>query len=141
MKKFIALAALALASLGASAQSITIGVDQPGMFGSITIHDDEDVRVYNSNPVAVHSTRSRLAPLYIRAPREHRLNWATYCVHYNACYREVYFVSDTWYDQNRGHDYWERRGRHFDGHRDRHHPRHHRGHGRHDHGHDRHDRR
>ena len=95
MKKILFAAALAVASLSASAQvSITIG--QPGYYGRVDMGNFAPAPLVYGPPVLVSGGYSG-APIYLRAPLSHRRNWSRYCGRYNACGQRVLFVRDEWY--------------------------------------------
>jgi hypothetical protein len=125
MKKLIATAALALATVPALAAdvgvSVTIG--QPGFYGHIDIGGYPQPRVIYRQPARVVPGRA-LAPVYMHVPPGHAKNWRRYCGRYEACGRPVYFVQDSWYNsvyvpryQQRTH-YREERHDHRHEHRD-----------------------
>lgn len=105
MKKYLCSAAL-LAAAGASAPvlaadvGVTIGFDQPGVYGRIDIGraPSPPVLVYPQpivvapSPVAVYRQ-----PIYLHVPPGHARNWDRHCRRYGACGQPVYFVQDRWY--------------------------------------------
>lgn len=118
MKKLLTLLALAACALGtASAQTnvgVSIGINQPGVYGRINIGNYPQPLLMAPQPVII--TQQPMAvvrqPIYLYVPETHRLHWARYCGRYSACGQPVYFVHDRWvreqWQRERAHD----RGRH-----------------------------
>ncbi len=122
MKKIIAaalVAAGALASVGpALAQTsvgVSIGINQPGVYGRINIGDVPRPALVYAEPVLIMPPRVvvRRAPIYLYVPPTHEQDWRRYCGSYNACGQPVYFVRDDWVRERYEHDHpgWDR-GRH-----------------------------
>lgn len=120
MKKIIALALAAAAAGTASAQpsvGVSIGINQPGVYGRINIGDVPPPALVLPQPVLIAPPRVAVqsAPIYLYVPPEHQRNWRRYCGRYNACGQPVYFVRDSWVRERYGHEHpdWDR-GRHRD---------------------------
>ena len=139
-KKLLALALVAGAAAPAFAQiGVSIGINQPGVYGRIDIGNYPQPAVVNARPVVVgeiagHRDRR---PIYLYVPLAYQQNWGRYCGQYNACNQPVYFVQEQWVRERyqNEHPGWRGDDRHDNGqHRgdDRG-----RGHGNDDHGHDR----
>lgn len=147
MKRIIALALLGTVVAGsAMAQTsvgVSIGINQPGVYGRINIGDVPPPALVLPQPVIIAPPRVAVerAPVYLYVPPAHQQNWRRYCGRYNACGQPVYFVRDTWVRERYEHEHpgWDR-GRHrgWDKHDDRGHDKgHDKGHGHgHGHGHD-----
>ena len=125
MKKLIALALAAVAGGAAQAQpSVSINVQQPGVYGRINIGGLPPPALVLPQPVLIAPPRVVLQrePIYLYVPTVHQQNWRRYCGRYNACGQPVYFVQDRWvrerYEEH--HPGWDR-GRHrgWDRHDDR----------------------
>ena len=146
MKKIIALALLGAAAVGSAvAQTsvgVSIGINQPGVYGRINIGDVPRPALVLPQPVIIAPPRVAIerAPVYLYVPPAHQQNWRRYCGRYSACGQPVYFVRDTWVRERYEHEHpgWNR-GRHrgWDKHDDRGHDKGHgKGHGKgHDKGH------
>lgn len=122
MKKIIALAlaacALAPAAWAQTSVGVSVGINQPGMYGRIEIGNYPPPRVIYPQPVVI--VQSPVAvyqrPIYLYVPPGHQKNWGKYCGRYAACGQPVYFVQEDWvrerYDERRGrrdHDgRWDR---------------------------------
>lgn len=95
----IGLTACALSpAFGQTSVGVSIGINQPGVYGRIDIGDFPRPRfvypqpvVIVQSPVAVH-----LRPIYLYVPPGHQKKWAKHCKHYNACGQPVYFVPEDW---------------------------------------------
>ena len=144
MKKLL-LALATLAAAPAFAQTsvgVSIGINQPGMYGRIDIGNyPQPVVVYpqpvivQPSPVAVYQR-----PIYLYVPPAHQQDWRRYCSRYSACGQPVYFVREDWVRdrwehehpgaRNRDHDRRDHPGRGNAYGRDRDHDRDHRDHGR-----------
>lgn len=117
MKTLLIGAALAVASLSASAQvSVTIG--QPGFYGRVDMGSYAPAPLVYGPPVLASGGYYNGAPVYLRAPLNHRRNWSRYCHRYNACGTRVLFVRDDWYVNNYAPRYREYHGRGGPGWRD-----------------------
>lgn len=107
MKKLLlALATLAVApAFAQTSVGVSIGINQPGMYGRIDIGNyPQPVLVYpqpviiQPSPVAVYQR-----PIYLYVPPAHQQDWRRYCSRYSACGQPVYFVREDWV-----RDRWER---------------------------------
>lgn len=102
MKKLLlGLAACAVGLPVAAADvGVSIGFDQPGVYGRIDIGrvPQPPVVLYPQplviapTPVAVHRQ-----PIYLHVPPGHAKNWRKHCGRYHACAQPVYFVQQGWY--------------------------------------------
>ena len=128
MKKIIALVLAAGAIGSAAAQpnvGVSIGINQPGVYGRINIGDVPRPALVLPQPVIVAQPRVVVprAPIYLYVPAAHQQNWRGYCGRYNACGQPVYFVRDQWVRERYEHEHpgWNR-GKHrgWDKHHDRH---------------------
>ncbi len=127
MKRLIsyAFAVMAVASSLAQAQTnigVSIGINQPGVYGRIDIGNyPAPVPVYAEPIIVRRAPRNvQLQPIYLYVPPSQQRNWARHCGAYGACGQPVYFVQESWvrerYDSdrrehgdrgnhgNRGHD-------------------------------------
>jgi hypothetical protein len=121
MKKFIviALAACALApAFAATNVGVSIGINQPGVYGRIDLGSYPQPQVYSTQPVIVQPPPMGYArqPIYLYVPPLHQQNWARYCSRYAACGQPVYFVQENWVRERYMHEHpgWrgDRRDRH-----------------------------
>ncbi|VTU25138.1 hypothetical protein [Variovorax sp. PBL-E5] len=126
MKKILTLM-LAVAALGsANAQpsvGVSIGINQPGVYGRINIGDLPRPALILPQPVIIAPAPVQRPPIYLYVPAAHQQNWRRYCGRYNACGQPVYFVQESWVRQRyeAEHPGWGRgrhRGWEDHGHRD-----------------------
>ncbi|MBC8056970.1 MAG: hypothetical protein H7Y61_10365 [Rhizobiales bacterium] len=144
MNKIIALV-LAAGAIGTAAAQpnvgVSIGINQPGVYGRINIGDVPRPALVLSQPVVIAQPRVVVdrSPIYLYVPPTHQQDWRRYCGRYGACGQPVYFVRDEWVRERYEHEHpgWNR-GKHrgWDKHHGKHHDKHHDKHGR---GHDRRD--
>ncbi len=120
MKQLLVTAALAAVATQAFADnvSVTIGINQPGLYGQITIGDaPQPPPVIFARPVVVAMAPEYVneAPIYLHVPPGHEKHWSKHCAEYHACGRRVFFVQHDWYrneyaprhrqdGEGRGHD-------------------------------------
>jgi hypothetical protein len=83
---------------------VSINLNTPGLYGQLTIGDMPAPELLLPRPVvavpaAVVVGAEPLPPLYLHVPPGHEKHWARHCREYNACGRQVYFVSDRWYNE------------------------------------------
>jgi hypothetical protein len=118
MKNIIAFALAAGAIGSATAQpsvGVSIGINQPGVYGRINIGDIPAPALVMQQPVIIAPPRYAVqrSPIYLYVPPTHQQDWRRYCGRYSACGQPVYFVQDQWvrdrYQQ--AHPGWDR-GRH-----------------------------
>jgi hypothetical protein len=138
MKTILALVLAAGAIGTATAQtSVSIGINQPGVYGRINIGDVPPPALYRPTPVIVAPPQVVVErrPIYLYVPVTHQQNWKRYCGQYSACGQPVYFVRDEWVRERYEHENpgWNR-GRHEGW--DKHDKHHHDKHDKHGHGHD-----
>ena len=116
-----ALAASASASAGAGAMApvqaqrsvgVSIGIQQPGVYGRINIGNFPAPELVDAQPVIIRppAVLVQRAPICLYVPPAHQQNWSRYCPRYNACGQPVYFVRETWVRERYEHEHpgWER---------------------------------
>ena len=119
MKKILAFALAAGCAGAASAQtSVSIGINQPGVYGRITIGDVPPPALILPQPVIIERAPVvyQRAPIYLYVPPAHQQNWRQYCGHYNACNQPVYFVRDQWVRERYEHEHPGWNNGHHNGH-------------------------
>jgi len=121
-KAIVALALVAGAVAPALAETnvgVSIGINQPGVYGRIDIGNYPPPAVVYAQPVIIAPTRvaTYQRPIYLYVPPGHQKHWAKHCGQYNACGQPVYFVQENWVrehqrdarddrrDDDRGRDY------------------------------------
>lgn len=130
---------LASASLAHAQVGVSVNIGEPGFFGQIDIGNMPHPPVVYANPIIVQAPPTVVVspPLYLRVPPEHHKHWEKHCREYNACGRQVYFVTDDWYANTYAPQYAREHGHGHHDHEDHDHDHGH-GHGHdedHDHGH------
>ena len=134
MKKTITALALAVGAVGATiaqpSVGVSIGINQPGVYGRINIGDVPRPALVLPQPVIIVPPQVVVErrPIYLYVPPEHQRDWRRYCGRYGACGQPVYFVQESWVRERYEHEHpgWDR-GRHrgwdkhdkHDKHRDR----------------------
>ena len=113
MKRLATLALIACAWAPAFAQTsvgVSIGINQPGVYGQINIGNFPQPRFVNAQPILIAPPARYVQqqPIYLYVPPGHQKNWAKHCYRYNACGQPVYFVHEDWirerYEDNRRHE-------------------------------------
>ena len=115
MKKIIAFL-LAAGAVGAAVAQpsvgVSIGINQPGVYGRINIGDVPPPALVLPQPVIISPPRVAVqrSPIYLYVPPAHQQNWRVYCGRYNACGQPVYFVRDQWVRERYTHEHpgWDR---------------------------------
>ena len=112
MKIFIAIALAACTLSPAFAQAnvgVSIGINQPGVYGRIDIGAFPQPRIVYPQPVVIVQTPTAVyqQPVYLYVPQKHQQKWGKYCGRYGACGQPVYFVQENWvrerYDERHNH--------------------------------------
>ena len=118
MKQLATLAFVVATAAPAFAQTsvgVSVGINQPGVYGRIDIGNYPPPAVVYQQPVII--TPAPIAvqrqPIYLYVPPGHQKNWGRYCGHYNACNQPVYFVEerwvqDRWEHEHRGYEHDQR---------------------------------
>lgn len=101
MNKSFIFACLAWAASPAYAQTnvgVSIGIQQPGVYGRIDIGNVPRPPVVYAQPVLIAPARVvvRQEPIYLYVPPGHQKNWGKHCSRYSACGQPVYFVREDW---------------------------------------------
>lgn len=99
-------AAVAAAPAFAATQvGVSIGIQQPGVYGRIEIGNLPPPPVILPQPVVIAPSPVAVVrrPVYLYVPPAHQANWTRWCGHYAACGQPVYFVREDWVRER-----WER---------------------------------
>ena len=97
--------AVLLLAAGASAPAlaapdvgVSIGINQPGVYGRVNIGNVPPPALVYAEPVIVAPPRVvvQRQPIYLYVPPGHQRNWRAYCGRYSACNQPVYFVQERW---------------------------------------------
>jgi hypothetical protein len=118
MKSFLIAASVVAATLSipvlAADVGISVSIGQPGFYGRIDIGDYPypQPQVIYRQPRAIERVYIDREPIYMRVPPSHARNWRNYCHQYGACGERVYFVQNSWYNNEYAPRYQEQhRGR------------------------------
>jgi hypothetical protein len=111
-----ALALVALYACGAAAPAfaqtnvgVSVGIQQPGVYGRIDIGNFPPPPVILPQPVVIAAAPVAVhqRPVYLYVPPGHQKNWAKHCGRYGACGQPVYFVQESWvrarYEEQHAH--------------------------------------
>lgn len=117
MKKFFLLALAACAAapvLAAPSVGVSIGINQPGVYGRINIGNYPEPVLVSPEPVIVVPARVAVQrqPIYLYVPLAHQQNWRRYCGRYSACGQPVYFVQERWVRERWEHEHRDARREH-----------------------------
>ncbi len=102
---------LAAGAFGETSVGVSIGINQPGVYGRIDIGNYPRPAVVYGQPIIIapQPVIVRAQPVYLYVPPGHQKNWAKHCSRYGACGQPVYFVQESWVreryeeQQHRGH--------------------------------------
>ena len=111
---------------------VSISVGNPGFYGHIDIGGFPRPQLVYRTPVIIQPVPIGIVrpAVYLHVPPGHSKNWRKHCYKYNACGQPVYFVQDTWYNDeyvphyhqqhSRNHDdHYDDDNHHYDAHEDR----------------------
>ncbi len=94
----VAAALAALPAFATAQVAVSIGIQQPGVYGRIDIGNLPPPPVVLPQPVVIAPSPVAVVrqPVYLYVPPAHQANWARWCGHYAACGQPVYFVREDW---------------------------------------------
>ena len=110
---FAAVMAVVVTPSHAADVGISVSIGQPGFYGQIDIGGFPPPRILYREPMIIERVAVQRPPVYLHVPPGHAKNWSKHCREYNACGERVYFVQDSWYQneyvpryqkQHRGND-------------------------------------
>jgi hypothetical protein len=103
LRRAIAVASLAAAAAAPAWSAVDVGVGitirEPGVYGHIELGSRPPPPVLYPQPVIITRPAVVVAPpppMYLYVPPGHAKNWSKHCGKYNACARPVYFVQESW---------------------------------------------
>jgi hypothetical protein len=117
MKKIAAVALVTLATVSSAmfAQTsvgVSIGINQPGVYGRINIGNYPPPMLVYPQPVIIvpPPVVVQRQPIYLYVPPGHQKHWGKHCARYNACGQPVYFVQEQWVRDRYQHEHpqWRR---------------------------------
>ncbi|MDW5418597.1 MULTISPECIES: hypothetical protein [unclassified Iodobacter] len=124
-KTGIALALLISSSAWAADAGVSVQFGQAGFYGRLDIGNYPQPQLIYREPRIIQQVTVAQPPLYLVVPPGHAKNWSKHCGRYNACARPVYFVQESWYnnevvpryrDEYRGRDDDDHKGHKQHGH-------------------------
>lgn len=125
MKRFATAAAFACASLSPAFAGtnvgVSIGINQPGVYGRIDLGNMPPPTVVYQQPVVIAPAPVAVyqQPIYLYVPPVQQANWGRYCGNYAACGQPVYFVHESWMREHGRREHHEH-DRHEDRREERH---------------------
>ena len=92
---------------------VSISIGQPGFYGHIDIGDFPQPHLIYPTPVIIQRVPVGMVrpPIYLHVPPGHAKNWRKHCRKYNACGQPVYFVQESWYNDEYVPRYSEKHGK------------------------------
>lgn len=124
MKKIAAIALVAFTAvcgpaLAQTSVGVSIGINQPGVYGRINIGNYPQPVLVSPQPIIIVPAPIAVQrqPIYLYVPPGHQKNWGKHCARYNACGQPVYFVQEQWVRDRYQHEHPGWRGDHH-GHRE-----------------------
>ncbi len=117
---FLTAALTAGPAMAATSVGVSIGINQPGVYGRIDIGGLPPPPVLLPQPVIIAPSPVAVVrqPVYLYVPPAHQAQWSRYCGRYAACGQPVYFVREDWVRERwerehpgRGHAYGHDKGR------------------------------
>ena len=102
MKKFLFVALMAVTASPAFAADVgvSVSVNQPGLYGRIDIGNFPKPQLIYPTAVIIQAAPVGVVrqPLYLHVPHGHAKDWRKHCKKYDACGQPVYFVQESWYN-------------------------------------------
>lgn len=118
MKNFLFGAALAVlgTSVLAADVGVSVSIGQPGFYGRIDIGNVPQSQLIYTAPRIIQPMPHGVVhqPIYLRVPPGHAKKWDKHCHRYNACGQPVYFVQESWYQNQYQNQNQYPSGRHDD---------------------------
>ena len=103
LSRAIAVASLAAAAATPAWSAVDVGVGitirEPGVYGHIELGSRPPPPLLYPQPVLISRPAVVVTPpppMYLYVPPGHAKDWAKHCGKYNACARPVYFVQESW---------------------------------------------
>jgi hypothetical protein len=101
LKQLVAIALIVCSAgsvLAETSVGVSIGINQPGVYGRIDIGSYPQPAVIYNQPIIIAPQPMvvRPQPVYLYVPPGHQKNWAKHCSRYGACGQPVYFVQESW---------------------------------------------
>ena len=93
---------LAASAWAQTSVGVSIGINQPGVYGRIDIGNYPQPVLVSPQPIIIAAPQRVVVapqPVYLYVPPGHQKNWGKHCGKYNACAQPVYFVQEDWYQK------------------------------------------
>lgn len=104
MKRFLTLALIVATTITipvlAADVGVSINIGQPGFYGRLDIGNFPQPQLINRQPILIERASVSRPPIYLRVPPGHAKHWSKHCRDYNACGERVFFVRDSWYNND-----------------------------------------
>ena len=86
---------------------VSIGINQPGVYGRIDIGNYPQPALVYAQPIIVAppTVVIQRQPIYLYVPPAYQQNWTRYCGRYSACGQPVYFVQERWVRERWEHEH------------------------------------
>ncbi len=109
--------AAALSGTAAVAQTtvgVSVGINQPGVYGRIEIGNHPPPVLVNPQPVIIVQQPVAVVrqPIYLYVPPGHQKHWGKHCYRYHACGQPVHFVQEQWVVERYRHEHPRWDGKH-----------------------------
>lgn len=116
MLAFAAAMTVAITPALATDVGVSISIGQPGFYGHIDIGGFPQPQVIYPTPVIIQQVPAGVVrpPIYLYVPPGHAKDWRKHCQQYNACGQPVYFVQESWYNNEYVPRYREKHGKGHD---------------------------
>lgn len=101
MKRILIAAMLTFAgtSIFAADVNVSINIGEPGFYGRLDTGGYPPPQLIYREPRVMYRSAMHRTPIYMNVPPGHAKNWPKHCRKYNACNERVYFVQNSWYQQ------------------------------------------
>lgn len=85
-------------AIGQTQVGVSVGINQPGVYGRIDIGNLPPPRVVSPQPIVIVQSPMAVQrqPIYLYVAPGHQKHWAKHCRRYQACGQPVYFVQEDW---------------------------------------------
>jgi hypothetical protein len=92
----LVLVGLAAPAFAQTSVGVSVGINQPGVYGRVDFGNMPPPPVILPQPVIIAPVAVQRPPMYLYVPPGHQKNWAKHCGRYGACGQPVYFVQESW---------------------------------------------
>ena len=107
----LVLVGLAAPSFAQTSVGVSVGINQPGVYGRVDFGNMPPPPVILPQPVIIAPVAVQRPPMYLYVPPGHQKNWAKHCGRYGACGQPVYFVQESWVRERYEHEHEHERDR------------------------------